>query len=545
MALFAGVRSRLVLLAFALTAPTVCLQLWRAADERHEAIERARSRVAELARAAAAEEDDSLQEAANLLRVLKHVPVIAESVQGECHGLLREITNEHPRIDVVSVTRPDGSIACSSWQPVPPSHGLGDRTWFQEATASNAPATVISELLISRSSGLPSVIVASGLAPSAADGSRGAVSAAMKLAWFANTSGGPSGPGGVLTTILNAKNGTVLARSTDAEDWIGKQFPDHPLLQSFRSAREGILEVADFDGTPRIVAFTRLAGDQNSQAVVSVGVSRASVLAEANRHLFDGLAATALTLVLGMAVAWAMAAVSILRPLDALGRVATRLGSGDLTARAPKYRNSVNELQKLGELINCAAGQIELRDFKLEQLALRDGLTGLANRRSFDAALAKEWLRGMRTGRPVALVMIDVDYFKRYNDAYGHPAGDACLQQVASAIAAAARASSDVVARYGGEEIAVVIPDVDIAGASSMAKRIVDEIRGLDLPHSASPFGRVTVSAGVAAITPCNGGQGSQSLTDAADQALYTAKGTGRDRVATAPSDTMAAACLR
>jgi diguanylate cyclase (GGDEF)-like protein len=163
---------------------------------------------------------------------------------------------------------------------------------------------------------------------------------------------------------------------------------------------------------------------------------------------------------------------------------------------------------------------------------MQDSLTGLANRRSFDSALSREWQRAARTGRGVALVMVDVDHFKLFNDHYGHVAGDVCLQTVATAIADTVRQSTDTAARYGGEEFAIIIPDTDLIGAMRLADRLVKQINSLSVPHLGAPTGTLSVSAGVAAFIPPHGHHGAAALVEAADAALYRAKSAGRGRVA-------------
>lgn len=167
---------------------------------------------------------------------------------------------------------------------------------------------------------------------------------------------------------------------------------------------------------------------------------------------------------------------------------------------------------------------------KLAHLALNDPLTGLANRRCFNETLDVEVRRGRREKTSLALLMIDIDHFKLFNDTYGHPAGDACLQEVGALLAACVRRPTDLVARYGGEEIAVVLPLTDSAGAAVVAQMMLDRLEENAIEHRASPFGRVTVSIGIA----CAAGaelDGWQALLDRADGALYAAKRLGRNRL--------------
>lgn len=164
----------------------------------------------------------------------------------------------------------------------------------------------------------------------------------------------------------------------------------------------------------------------------------------------------------------------------------------------------------------------------VEQLAVTDALTGLANRRHFDQYLTTEWRRGMREHTPLSLVIVDADLFKSFNDTYGHLRGDNCLKQIAEAILDVVSRPGDLVARFGGEEFAIVLPNTNAAGGLKVAQEICAAMRDRQLPHSANPSGVVTVSAGCATLVP-QLGQHAPSLIDCADQALYQAKGNGRN----------------
>jgi diguanylate cyclase (GGDEF)-like protein/PAS domain S-box-containing protein len=179
----------------------------------------------------------------------------------------------------------------------------------------------------------------------------------------------------------------------------------------------------------------------------------------------------------------------------------------------------------------------KLMEEQLSALALTDGLTGLANRRAFDHDLDREWRRTLREGSQISLLLLDIDHFKEFNDRYGHQVGDDCLRAVAIALTEAVR-SIDVAARYGGEEIAVILPSTDTAGAVALAEKIRSAIEALDLTHEGNPQGgsRVTASVGVATALARHGGtmRMPESLLLAADNALYKAKHEGRNRIATA-----------
>jgi len=183
---------------------------------------------------------------------------------------------------------------------------------------------------------------------------------------------------------------------------------------------------------------------------------------------------------------------------------------------------------------------------QLRALASTDGLTGLANRRIADETLKREWRRAQRSGRPLSFLLIDVDFFKLFNDRYGHPAGDGCLRQVAAAVRSAARRPTDLAARFGGEEFAVVLAETALGGACLVADSIRRSIIESCIPHAGSEVApHVTVSIGAACLggAPADAERPSGTplpaplpfelgdLIEAADQALYRAKKTGRNRV--------------
>lgn len=166
----------------------------------------------------------------------------------------------------------------------------------------------------------------------------------------------------------------------------------------------------------------------------------------------------------------------------------------------------------------------------LERLIEVDALTEVGNRRRFDLTIVNEWRRCTRNTEPLSVVMVDVDYFKEFNDRYGHLAGDSCLQQIARAISDSTMRASDVVTRYGGEEFAVVLAETDLAGAVAVAENIRIAVERLHIPHAGTSIGIVSISAGVATVTPTVEDDAG-SLVEASDLALYRAKSSGRNRI--------------
>jgi diguanylate cyclase (GGDEF)-like protein len=212
----------------------------------------------------------------------------------------------------------------------------------------------------------------------------------------------------------------------------------------------------------------------------------------------------------------------VLRPLRHLTSVALHLAEGELDSRVEMSRIRMIDMRRLAATVNVMA---EI----LEKLALTDSLTSVANRRQFDAVIAGEVKRSTRMKKGLALLIVDVNKFKDFNDLYGHGAGDLCLRRIAEALQVTVRRPSDLVARYGGEEFVVLLPDTDAAGAHAVASELLAAVRGLEIAHAAWERGIVTISIGLAVSSP-QSAIDTGRLVERADQALYAAKLAGRDR---------------
>ena len=215
------------------------------------------------------------------------------------------------------------------------------------------------------------------------------------------------------------------------------------------------------------------------------------------------------------------------------------------TAYRMRVRSLTRNKRLLEAVITERTAELAESNAKLAALSMTDGLTGLTNRRGFDAGLAAEWARAYRDGTPVSLAMLDVDHFKLYNDEYGHQAGDQCLQAIAHAIGEHARRPADLAARYGGEEFALLTPATSGVFATTIAQAVCDRIAALGLPHAGSSYGKVTVSIGIGSLIP-NANNSPELLIRLADDALYRAKREGRSRavLASAADEEVALAAL-
>ncbi|MFN2267825.1 MAG: diguanylate cyclase domain-containing protein [Desulfonatronovibrio sp.] len=176
---------------------------------------------------------------------------------------------------------------------------------------------------------------------------------------------------------------------------------------------------------------------------------------------------------------------------------------------------------------------VELKRYRdyLENISMKDGLTGVPNRRKMDEYLEQEWKRSKRKNKPISLLMLDIDHFKLYNDNYGHSQGDECLKKIASAIEKSLSRPADLAARFGGEEFVCILPETDEQGAKVIARRVQKNIKELSIPHEYSPVDSlITLSIGIATTNPDESAS-QEDLLNNADQMLYQAKNSGRNLI--------------
>lgn len=236
-------------------------------------------------------------------------------------------------------------------------------------------------------------------------------------------------------------------------------------------------------------------------------------------------------------IGWLLAR-HLTRPLDHFAKTATKIAEGDFSTHLPDH--GTQEIHRLSSAFNTMTTQLEvaMADLsqakeKAERQSLQDGLTGLANRRRVDQYLDREWYRSMRLKSDLSIILMDIDFFKMFNDNYGHSAGDECLKQVAKLLSGAVARGTDLVARHGGEEFICVLPDTNEKGARLIADAIREKIVAANIPHAYSQVAdHVTLSFGVATAVPTVSSSSLQ-LINRADQALYEAKNQGRNKVVT------------
>lgn len=272
------------------------------------------------------------------------------------------------------------------------------------------------------------------------------------------------------------------------------------------------------------------------------------VLASATRKIWrNALYVTWLLLVLGVLMVF-LSTLWISQPLQRLEHWASKLRQDGWKESLPEtgpisevrsLRNSLEEMaeqlhihtEELEQLVQRRTEELRLANQKLHELSTTDGLTGLANRRYLDERSRTLWSVALRRNWYMSILMVDVDYFKKYNDLYGHQAGDRCLEQIAEVLKKYARRATDVAGRYGGEEFALIYVDLDKYESIHLAEQIVASVHELNIEHEGSPFGRVTVSVGFAYTVPKRHSH-VEKLFQKADEALYMAKDAGRNRLA-------------
>lgn len=322
----------------------------------------------------------------------------------------------------------------------------------------------------------------------------------------------------------------------------------------FAGIREPRLARFSVDGARHFLRVSPWQDSLGLDWLIAVVVPEADFSATITANLRVTLAASAALLLLALGLALLMARY-ISHPVHRMEAAAKAVAAGDFDMRLP--RTAYRELNRLSRAfddmtrrlreafreVEAAQNELEqkvarrteeLREAneELERLSRQDSLTGLANRRRFDPELREEWLRARRSGEPLTLVMCDLDYFKLYNDRYGHARGDEVLVKVARVLQSELRRSSDLAARYGGEEYALILPNTAADDAQAVLAQIRAGLAALGLVHEASPFGRITMSFGIACHQPGSEFASAEDLLVAADQALYRAKAAGRDRVA-------------
>ena len=337
----------------------------------------------------------------------------------------------------------------------------------------------------------------------------------------------PLPPEGILS-VVDVK-GTILARKPPLKERVGEKLWNPQVIEAVLADSEGVLEAKGEDGVDWLLAHEVVTRNPDGafplRVLITVPLSR--VFAEANQALVRDLVGIGLATLFLLVGGWFGTEWFMLRKVKALLRAAERMRAGDLKARTG-IRYGEEELSQLARAFDDMAGALQQREEKLQAQAISDPLTGLYNRRYLSDFLPRELARSSRNTTPVAVILIDLDHFKRVNDSFGHEAGDIVLTAVGALLKGKVR-GSDIACRYGGEEFALVLPETGIDPAQRRAEDIRLAISALELSYAERSLGRTTASFGIALFP--DHAQDADALLRAADIALYAAKGAGRNRV--------------
>ncbi|EJN01760.1 diguanylate cyclase [Herbaspirillum sp. YR522] len=477
---------------------------WRTWQARERMLAQAAIDTGNMAQALARHADDIYQEADLVLRVVQeHIAedgLDPKSLQRIHRQLVMQV-NELPQLNGIFVYDQDGRWLVNSQQTLDTTHNNADRSYFIHHRDHADDLPYLGPPVQSKSTGLWIFTISRRI--TRADGSfGGVVLATISFDYFKRYyENFDVGHRGLILFALDT--GMLLIRSTRGEVSTGQDLSNSAIFRDHASRRDrGSIELAArFDGEQRINSFVRL---PRYPMFMTVAVSTDELLTGWRHDAY-------------------VRSIGILFLVGVLATMGRRL-----------VRQIKRQARAEVEAVKARVKTDQL-NATLVQLAMHDGLTGLANRRHFDRTLSAELARVANEKGPLALILIDVDYFKLYNDVYGHTKGDDCLKQIAAVIGRSKRRGRDLAARYGGEEFALVLPDCDIRGATALANTLRQSIAELRLPHSGGRHGHVSVSIGVAALDPVQAHDSPLALIESADQALYQAKAGGRDRIVTAP----------
>jgi len=523
-----SIRTRLIVLALLAVAPLMFERIHAIEGARAERTAHAHAQVIELARRGADAQDQIIVSVRALLQIVARVYAGTPFDRDQCDQYLASIAGNIAGIGALSVADTDGRIACST-RAEAIGLNVGDRPHFQQALLSRKFA--LSDYLITRLDGPPTIIAS--LPAIKADGTvAGVVLAAINLEWIQAFAAAATPHSGASILLIDG-SGTLAAASPNLQSFVGQRFADHALVRDMLAHDEGTPTAAGLDGGQHIFAYVRVPW---TNARFAVGLDQAAVQADINRDIEVGYFQLALIGALVLLVTWFGGEQLIVRPIRSLTRTVGRFGRGDLHVRASDER-WVAEFKPLASAFDDMADKLARREEELrianehlEELASLDGLTGLANRRGFDREIESAWQTAAERRQPLALMMIDIDHFKLYNDRYGHVAGDTCLRAVGETLSLVTLEEAVLVARYGGEEFALLLPGLELTRAAALAEEARKAIEDLMITHAEAPSRLVTISIGVEALVP-EKDRPAADLVEAADTALYAAKRSGRNAV--------------
>lgn len=529
-----GIRARLVLLALILVVPLMLDRVRLLEDSRSRQMMQAANELSELAKHTADAQREIISTVQAVVKSSAYIYAAASQQGRGCAVMRASLRVDLPWIRNLSIIGPEGKIDCSTSQSIV-GFDLSDRDYVIKARELHD--FVISDYIPSRITTLPTLIAAYPV--SAVDGNQeSVVIAAIDLKWMSQLLANRGGRSGVSVVLVDG-TGTILASPPESMNLIGQKLKDTSLLEAV-TLREinldreyGSISFESADGEKKAVSFARVTG---TRARMIVSINQSVMLGDINREIRTAYIQLAIVVLATLLGAWFAGERLIIRPLRMMTDTASRFGRGEFSAKASNASLPI-EFIPLAKAFDTMASQLSERERemaaandRLTVIASLDLVSGLANRRGFQSRLEFEWMKALQTDTQLSLLMIDVDHFKMFNDTYGHPEGDACLSRVGEVLAAIANSCGGFAARYGGEEFCLLLANSDPAHSMQMGEQVRATVEALAIPHVTSDFRQVTVSVGVATVTP-GSAQPQDDLIEAADAALYAAKRRGRNAV--------------
>jgi diguanylate cyclase (GGDEF)-like protein len=529
-----GIRARLILLALILVAPLMLDRVRVLEENRAKQVHLAGQELSQLAKHTADAQREIILTAQAVLKSSAYIYGAAANPDQGCTILRASMRVDLPWIRSLSVLNKNGKVDCSTMADFV-GMDLHDREYFTRAM--NTSAFVVSDYIFARKTNLPTIVAAYPVS-NFITGKQGIIIAAIDLKWMSQILAN-RGERADTSALLVDGDGVVLAARPGSEALIGQQLKDTSLLDAVAAREinldsdEGSINFNTAEGEKQVVSFARVEG---TRARMIVSTNEAQMLGDIDRSIRTAYAQFALVILVALLGAWIVGERLIIHPVQMMADLADRFGRGDLAPHRPNAQLP-REFVPLLEAFNRMAEQLAERERdlvatnnRLTVMASIDMVSGLANRRGFKSRLDFEWLKAEQSGDELSLIMIDVDHFKLFNDTYGHPEGDACLNRVGEALSMIATQVLGFAARYGGEEFCMLLPGMDSSAALGIGETIRATVQRLAIVHGKSTFNCVTVSAGVAVVRPSEA-VNAQELIDAADAALYAAKRRGRNNV--------------
>lgn len=533
-----GLRARITALVVASALPALALFSYSAWEQRADLERNAGDELLRLASVEALKHGQLVEGARQTLVALAQTyrAFYESGDRAGCGDFSARVVKETRGLyQAMGVHRLDGEVFCSAlpWQG---RIDVSDRLYFRQAR--DAGRFAVGEYQIGRVSGREGVNFGLPLRGGAGQ-PIAVVFIGLDIAEFDRRASEAPLRAGAFIAVLDVAGKVLAMRPPNTRvGWIGEQLADAALRDAVKHDRKALGRTVDGNGMEWLIATEPVMRDADGSVPlrVMIAIPRSDVVADANLDFARNVAVLLVATLLVLALAWWGAEYFIRARIAALLDAAGRVQGGDLAARTG-LAGSNDEIGRLARAFDDMTQALQQHEVELQaalklvqEQAIHDPLTGLYNRRQMEELLAHEFLRAQRSGAPFAVVMVDIDHFKRINDNYGHESGDEVLRQVAALLGNAVR-RSDIVCRYGGEEFLILLLGASLENALRRAAEIHRRVRNLIVPLRGEPVA-IAASFGVAAC-PVHGTD-RDALLRAADGALYRAKNAGRDRIVAA-----------